>query len=1152
MITETGQNLAFLLGLPRSGTTLLGAMLGQHSQIACPPEPWMMLALDMLAQTSHRNPAGSQALGEAFREFCHGEASLAAKRAFALSAYNQKLAETGKSFLIDKTPRYFLILPSIRQLFPDARWLWLTRNPLAIAASYKTTWGVNIPRLLAAREDHWAYFDFIIGLNRLLAFAAAMGPALLSIQYEAMVANPEPILAQVLDHLNLPQEQGLSHFDLTGSDLVKAYAGDKKIVGTHQPHTNSIAAWEEQFSVPELQVLLDSIGLETFNKLGYANVVDRIAALGARYSGTEQTAAWLRRGETALADRRTDIDIMSSNVPHAVVAARLGANNDDVLDGSQVKPGNPEHAARGKLSAMTRMSHRLRRRLAQTREASLQLAASISARDGEIASLQTQLEMEASEVKALSTALAGREAELAATRAEQETILSSCQLLSERNAALADESAQVQQEMEFAAAALDEKERTCQTLAAEAGSLRQARDLLAVEKETWRGQAGHYESLLQRIDRMRWYERLYDTAGRIALNVIVGRQYAMPTRVRPLPKLSIVTPVYNGQDHIREAILSVLSQNYPNLEYIVVDGGSTDDTMKIVNEYAPMITRVISEPDNGMYDAIAKGILAATGDICGYLNSDDMYEPGGLLRVGEYFRDHPRAAVIYHEDTVTVNGWRFPNIGQPHVDLYHLLNRHVLFQDGVFFKRDAFWAVGGVNRGMRLAGDWDLWIRLSRRFKLRRVDGHVSSFRVRAGQLTTDMKAYNAELERARDAFCATFGLAGRVRCLPRHLLNGLRNAMARRFKRRAKFFPIDFPNMPPPPGESRGFVPGQPICPLTGERPDRLLFSTRDTRFGDQLINYVYYDSKSDVALAYPPLTAAELGVLYERHYSNPDSEIILAAEGRGSPYRHYRGGGRFARYISRCKVPYKLIGRLLGPWKDKTGEELLAILERLVPRRGGQISLLDVGCFDGKLLDELKESTDFQLCGLEPNAKAAEAARTKGHRVWTAGAEDAPFAVPDGTLFNVIFLGQTIEHVQDPPNVLRRLSGLLAPGGCLVLSTPNLDSKQIELFGPTWAHWHLPYHRTLFSRRSLRKLASLASLRVVRSATYSHPYWTALSLQLNDIGLGGAVPHGQATLPEKYIYPAQCLVAWSKMLWDWRGGGDYIYVVLKKVEVS
>ncbi|MGA2230099.1 MAG: sulfotransferase [Tepidisphaeraceae bacterium] len=1156
MISSTGHNLAFLLGVPRSGTTLLGVMLAKHPQIACPPEPWIMLALQSMAQTSHRNPAGSQALGAAFEQFSRGEVGVAAKRAFAVTAYNQKLEEAGKSFLIDKTPRYFLILPSIRALFPDAKWFWLQRNPLAVAASYKSTWNLDIPRLLAKREDNWAYYDFMIGLDRLLAFSQAMGPSLFTVQYETLVSEAEPELAKIVQHLGLPPAEGLSNFDLSGSEMATAYAGDKKITATHSPHTQSVSAWEGQFSNDQLQILLDAIGAETFVKLGYGDVVARLAERGVHYSGEEVTAAWRHRGEAALADRLADVQAMSSDGLYAGLSERLGFNGNGIAGGSLVDLSNQAPPLRRELSEAKRMAAQQRVELAQARKAARRLESLVQTREKEAASLGADLAGASARAASLEAELAQaseravsleRELELQATAKAQEL-----HAAAEQNNGLAKELCCSNRRMEELKVALEQQEEGVARLEAEAAALRKSQESLTAERNLWSGRAGHYESLLQRIDQLRWYERIYDTAGRLAINAVVGRQYLPPRRKRPLPRLSIVTPVRNGREHIRDAIRSVLAQNYPNLEYIIVDGGSTDGTLDIVNEYAGSITRIISEPDNGMYDAVAKGMLAATGDVCGYLNADDMYEPGGLMRVGEYFRDHPRASVIYHEDTVMVNGWRFPNIAQPHVDLFHLLKRHILFQDGVFFKRSAFWAVGGVNRSMRLAGDWDLWTRLSRRYQFRRVGGHISCFRVRQGQLSTDMGAYNAELAAARQQFLGTFGLAGRMRLMPRHLWNGMRNAAERWWPRRRKFFPMDFANMPPPPGEAPELEAGRPICPLTGECPDRLLFSTRDTRFGDTRINYVYYHSKTDIALAYPPMSPGELNKLYESHYSNADAQILPGEQSAASPYRRFRGGGRFDRFISRRSAPYKVIGKLLGPWKDKTGEELLANLQGIFPRQGGNVSFLDVGCFDGKLLDELKEATDWNCCGVEPNAKAVEAARAKGHDVWHGGAEDAALTAPAGRRFDVIFLGQTIEHVQDAPIVLRRLATLLAPGGRLVLSTPNLDSKQIELFGPTWAHWHMPYHRTLFSRKSLGRLARCANMEVCRWATYSHPYWTALSLQLNDLGLGGAVPHGQKTLEEKYIYPAQCLTAWSKMLWDWRGRGDYIYVVLKNKEAT
>jgi SAM-dependent methyltransferase len=222
-----------------------------------------------------------------------------------------------------------------------------------------------------------------------------------------------------------------------------------------------------------------------------------------------------------------------------------------------------------------------------------------------------------------------------------------------------------------------------------------------------------------------------------------------------------------------------------------------------------------------------------------------------------------------------------------------------------------------------------------------------------------------------------------------------------------------------------------------------------------------------------------------------------------------------------------------------------LFEIAGKRVPAHGLKARVLDVGCFEGALLDQLATRTDWMLSGVEPNPKAAAVARAKGHTVWQAGAEDVMAVVPGGSRFDLIFLSQVIEHVQDPLGVVRRLKELLRPEGMLVLSTPNLDAKQIELFGPTWAHWHLPYHRALFSRQAMRKLAEQAGMRLARLRTYSHPYWTCLSFYLNRLGLGGAVPH-TAEIPPDVARAAASFTAWSKVLWDWRGKGDYLVAAL------
>ena len=640
-----------------------------------------------------------------------------------------------------------------------------------------------------------------------------------------------------------------------------------------------------------------------------------------------------------------------------------------------------------------------------------------------------------------------------------------------------------------------------------------------------------------RVPREPWKVRL---AKRMA-----GPGYYVPWRgLRSLPRISIVTPVKNGQKWVRQTIESVLGQGYPNLEYIVVDGGSTDGTLDILNEYRGRISRILCEPDEGMYDAIGKGFAAATGEVLGYLNCDDLYEPGGLLRVGEYFRRHPRARVVYHEDTVTIDGWRFPNSAQPRVDVYKLLDRHTLFQDGVFFRKSAYKLVGGVNRELKRAGDWDLWVRLARMFGLRRAPGHVSSFRIRPGQISEDRGAYQEELEKARQRFLSRFGLAGRIRCRMIRGFNAILNGIERRVMRRQLFWPVDRCGKPYPPGDAPPLVPGKPVCPLTGQAPDRLLFSARDTRFGDSRIHYVYYDSSVGMAMAYPPMSQDDLNELYEKHYSQPLTTVVAPDPAYHSPYKNFRGGNIVARNLYRAPSPWWWFRKIR--YHDASAEEVLGSIRGVASPQDARVRFLDVGCFEGDLLEKLNQMTRWQVFGLEANAKAVQVARDKGHRVWQASAEDAPFVVPEEQSFDLIFLGQTMEHLDDPLAALNRLRPLLAPGGAIVVTVPNLDSKQVEFFGPTWAHWHMPYHRTLLSRRALRRLAQLAGMKVDRLRTRTHPYWTTMSVQLNRLGLGAVVPH-TAYFSNVMAMHGTRLTGWCRLLWDWRGRGDYLFAVLR-----
>ncbi|MEY3500357.1 MAG: hypothetical protein RL308_2026, partial [Bacteroidota bacterium] len=113
-------------------------------------------------------------------------------------------------------------------------------------------------------------------------------------------------------------------------------------------------------------------------------------------------------------------------------------------------------------------------------------------------------------------------------------------------------------------------------------------------------------------------------------------------------KISIITVVYNNQTTIRQAIESVLNQSYPNIEYVIIDGNSKDNTISIIEEYNNRLGYFISEPDKGLYDAMNKGIRAATGDVIGILNSDDLYQDLDVIKdVMQQFNNDPKLDILY-------------------------------------------------------------------------------------------------------------------------------------------------------------------------------------------------------------------------------------------------------------------------------------------------------------------------------------------------------------------------------------------------------------------------------------------------------------------------------------------------------------------------
>jgi glycosyltransferase involved in cell wall biosynthesis len=177
---------------------------------------------------------------------------------------------------------------------------------------------------------------------------------------------------------------------------------------------------------------------------------------------------------------------------------------------------------------------------------------------------------------------------------------------------------------------------------------------------------------------------------------------------------SVVTPSFNQGQFIRATILSVLSQNFPALQYIVVDGGSTDQTIAILKEYSDRLAYV-SEPDNGTADAVNKGLALASGEIIGWLNSDDIYYPGALDRVSALFADNPEADVIYgrahHIDDAGSMIEEYPTKEWSFEDL---IDHCIISQPAAFFRRRAIRRFGPLDTNHRYCIDYEFWIRLAK------------------------------------------------------------------------------------------------------------------------------------------------------------------------------------------------------------------------------------------------------------------------------------------------------------------------------------------------------------------------------------------------------------------------------------------------------
>jgi glycosyltransferase involved in cell wall biosynthesis len=212
------------------------------------------------------------------------------------------------------------------------------------------------------------------------------------------------------------------------------------------------------------------------------------------------------------------------------------------------------------------------------------------------------------------------------------------------------------------------------------------------------------------------------------------------------PRISIITPSYNQGDFIEQTILSVLSQNYPNLEFIVVDGGSTDNTHQILSKYKDKFDHLIIEKDKGQSDAINKGFRKCTGDIINWLNSDDQLAPNALMRIGQAYMKFQFDWITGANIVQTVDrSYEYLQLQWPKYWHQYMLNFPVFPQDATFFSRRVLEELVGVDEELHQIMDVDFYARMLSLSKKGALCNFVISYMTLHGQQKTILSEYKHE-----------------------------------------------------------------------------------------------------------------------------------------------------------------------------------------------------------------------------------------------------------------------------------------------------------------------------------------------------------------------------------------------------------------------
>ena len=220
-----------------------------------------------------------------------------------------------------------------------------------------------------------------------------------------------------------------------------------------------------------------------------------------------------------------------------------------------------------------------------------------------------------------------------------------------------------------------------------------------------------------------------------------------------VPKISVVVPSYNQGAFLAETLASIVNQNYKSVELIVIDGGSSDNSLDVIQEFNSHIDYWVSEPDGGQCDALIKGFSKASGDIFCWLCSDDQFLPGALCRVAREFCVNPDIELLYGDtEYLYPNGER---VAKPRISYHYqtmLRAFNIIAQPSSFFSAAVYRRVGGLDESLHYAMDYDLFVRFGPTLRWRQLTDSLSLYRLHKTSKTVAMNAkFHDEWWRVRE-----------------------------------------------------------------------------------------------------------------------------------------------------------------------------------------------------------------------------------------------------------------------------------------------------------------------------------------------------------------------------------------------------------------